>query len=461
MLAVRRRVRERDESPPVNLKIVILDKLPLEVLDLIFKHASDDKPTILACSLASRHWRDMSLPHLFFSLKVERTFDYDDFSDFLAEHPNLANYVRRLVLGYLPKHFSGLLHTTIRPTLTPAKLSKLAAKLPRLQALVLRGVWLAEAQEVDSTSLPSITPRGLKELIIDGCGSGVRRDLPLPLRTLFRILLACPANAVTLRSLFVANCDALALVQFDTQPSSESSASHQPTTKLDVSSLEVKSLSCDDWPRHRDAWELEMRLYDAFRHILAPQCLRSLRIHPTVHGHAPDALRALGALIEHVGGEALRHLELPFSIRANTAVLAESRPDYWRILHLDKCRNLESIHITMTFPWPGTHSAKQPPQVPYTTVCIALFAQLPSTLRIATLELRSPDEARILDAEWLNLRELDEALLAHFPSLEMVHMILHGQVRWVECTRLIRNAMAKCRQRGVLYVGSTSDESTF
>ena len=292
---------ERDEAPPVK---IVLDNLPPEVLHVIFQHAAHaDKPTILACSLVSWNWREMSLPHLFSSLTVKRSLDYDDFSNFLTEHPNLARYIRRLVLGFLPKrYFDGLPHATIRPTLTSVNLSQITAKLPRLHTLVLQSVWLAEAQG-DIASLPSVIPRMLEGLMIHGCSAP--REEPLPLRALLGILITYPATAISLQSIFVVDCNAP--IQFDTELSS---ATHQSTIRLDLGS------SCDHWPR----------LYETFRRLLAPRCLRSLCTHPNIHDAAPDVLRALGAFIDHAGGEALRHLELPFSIGVDDVGHSQARP---------------------------------------------------------------------------------------------------------------------------------------
>ncbi|KAI0654035.1 hypothetical protein C8Q70DRAFT_542009 [Cubamyces menziesii] len=430
MLIAKQGLRERDEAPPVK---VVLDNLPPEVLHVIFQHAAhDDKPTILACSLVSWNWREMSLPHLFSSLTVKRSLDYDDFSNFLAEHPNLTRHIRRLVLGFLPKCYSdGLPHATIRPTLTSVDLFQITAKLPRLHTLVLQGVWLAEAPG-DIPSLPSVTPRMLEEVVIHGCSAP--REEPLPLRALLGILIAYPATTISLQSIFVVDCNAP--IQFETELSS---ATHQFTTRLDLCS------SCDHWPR----------LYETFRRLLAPRCLRSLCTHPTIHDAAPDVLRALGAFIDHAGGEELRHLELPFSIGVDDVGHPQTRPDFWRILRLNKCSNLEyiQVNIALVFPWPAPHNVRPLPPVPFTTVCIALLDQLPNTLRTVAFKIRSPDEAYIYDANWLNLQELDEALVARFPSLEQVHVMLHGYIRWVECTRLIRSAMAKCGQRGILSIG--------
>ena len=109
--------------------------------------------------------------------------------------------------------------------------------------------------------------------------------------------------------------------------------------------------------------------------------------------------------------------------------------------------------MALVFPWPAPDSVMPLPPVPFTTVCVALLAQLPNTLRTVAFKIRSPDEAYIYDANWLNLQELDKALITQFPSLEQVHLMLDGYIRWQECIRLIRSAMAQCRQRGILSIG--------
>ncbi|KAI0654036.1 hypothetical protein C8Q70DRAFT_542399 [Cubamyces menziesii] len=435
-----KRLSESDGGAPTSAQGSILDTLPPEIQHLIFRCASDDKPTILACSLVSSSWRDMSLPHLFSSLKVKRSSSHDDFNDFLAVHPHLARYVHELELGYLPMHFPGLPHTTIRPTLTPVKLSAITTKLPRLQALVLRSIWLADGAnaEGDSTAHPFVIPRKLKRLTINECS--VRRDRPLPLRVLFSILTAYPAREILLLFLSL-DCEVPFLPNIQ-----RASVAAQSANTLEVESLVVKRVFSEDWRN------LEARLYDGFRQVLAPGCLRSLRAHATIHGRAPDAFHTLGSFIDHAGREALHHLELPFGIGLEVG-LPESRPEYWRVLHLDRCRNLKSLRVTVTLPTSAFRSALQPPEMPLTTACIALIANLPSTLRTLELALWYVDAARVNDRKWLDLGELDEALLTHFSSLEKVKVVLCACGGWVECTQLALETMVKCRQRGILDVG--------
>ncbi|KAJ8472487.1 hypothetical protein ONZ51_g8472 [Trametes cubensis] len=432
MLIAKQGLRERDEAPPVK---VVLDNLPPEVLHVIFQHAAhDDKPTILACSLVSWNWREMSLPHLFSSLTVKRSLDYDDFSNFLAEHPNLTRHIRRLVLGFLPKCYSdGLPHATIRPTLTSVDLFQITAKLPRLHTLVLQGVWLAEAPG-DIPSLPSVTPRMLEEVVIHGCSAP--REEPLPLRALLGILIAYPATTISLQSIFVTFAHLAIIgpastkhfVDFSLHGVCVPSAPTQLSmTQRQMSYVLLELLSI----------MLEGRSYDTSNSLSRSEwttwVTRKLVQVSTRRNLCPVQR---GPVI-------------------NQTDAACGLLDFWRILRLNKCSNLEyiQVNIALVFPWPAPHNVRPLPPVPFTTVCIALLDQLPNTLRTVAFKIRSPDEAYIYDANWLNLQELDEALVARFPSLEQVHVMLHGYIRWVECTRLIRSAMAKCGQRGILSIG--------
>ncbi|KAI0325888.1 hypothetical protein GY45DRAFT_174953 [Cubamyces sp. BRFM 1775] len=430
-------VREREDGGHFGFPTKsVLDVLPLEILLLVLRHASDEKLTILACSLVSRSWREMSLPHLFSSLTIKRSFDYDDFIDFLASNPNLARYVRELKLGHLPVQSSIFPDRTIRPTLTPTSLSRITTKLPRLQALVLRSVRLDAGD--DSDAHPTIVPRRLKELTIDDCI--VRRDLPVPLQVLFSILTAYPANTISL--LFLTLDYEVPFVP-NTQ---HSGATAESIVKLEVESLVIKQAFSPTWP------DSEAQLYDAFRQTLAPRCLRSLRAHASIHRPDSGALRILGDFFNHAGRDALRYLELPFSIGQEVGP-PESRPDHWRVLRLDKCPNLEFVKVTIILPAPVSLRALHPPQVPLTTACIALMATLPRTLRTFALALWYMDKARVNDGVWLNLGELDEAVLTHFPSLEKVKIVLCACGGWVECTERVLDVMVKCRQRGILEVG--------
>ena len=91
--------------------------------------------------------------------------------------------------------------------------------------------------------------------------------------------------------------------------------------------------------------------------------------------------------------------------------------------------------------------------MPLTAACIALMVNMPRTLRTFVVALWYVDSARMKDRKWLDLEGLDEALLTHFSSLAKVNVVLCACGGWVECTKLILEAMAKCRQRGILDVG--------
>ena len=69
-----------------------------ELVDVIFRYASQDKATISACALVSRDWRELALPHLFSDLKfrTRNARPLKHFQDFIDAHPHIARYVRKL-----------------------------------------------------------------------------------------------------------------------------------------------------------------------------------------------------------------------------------------------------------------------------------------------------------------------------------------------------------------------------
>ncbi|KAH9888796.1 hypothetical protein C8Q73DRAFT_838699 [Cubamyces lactineus] len=72
--------------------------LPVELIDLIFQHAFEDVGTASACTLVSRDWRELALPHFFSSVSVGRRTAFEDLRDFLDTHPHIARCIRTLKL---------------------------------------------------------------------------------------------------------------------------------------------------------------------------------------------------------------------------------------------------------------------------------------------------------------------------------------------------------------------------
>ncbi|KAI0331624.1 hypothetical protein GY45DRAFT_1321950 [Cubamyces sp. BRFM 1775] len=434
-----------------------LDNLPLELVDLVFRHAAslnDAKKTIIACACVSRLWRKLSLPHLFSSLKVVNLHDFYDFSTFLATRPDLARHIQILTLARLRRY--GMLpvaEAVLGPNISHSGLVNIAARLPKLRELHLDTVFILDSG-IDPTSPTALLPPHfrLKKLSMHSCCGRVGQMTLFPLTTLVDTLRILPADVVDLSWLTLA-CDA-GDVTFDgvRLPA----APRWPNEGLQVSTLILDRIaSRSSWPPIDT-----MRFYGVLRQVLAPQCIRSFqaqrrkdlhstRPKPTFDKRNPNALCVLGELLEHAGGDALQHLSLPFSI-GGVIEYPEDRPEHWRILRLHKCQSLQSFSLSIHKP------PDHPPPTPRILLsagCIALLVHLPTTLRTFTLILwpqASPEE--IEDQTTLNLQALDEFLVTRFPQLAEVEVLLHLNGTFDRSSEAVINAMQRCNERQILEV---------
>ncbi|KAI0794330.1 hypothetical protein C8Q74DRAFT_570188 [Fomes fomentarius] len=78
-----------------------LAHVPIDILDQIFTllQLEDDRRALYSCSLTSRHWREVSLRHLFHTITVLDRHSFASFFTFLRQHPEIAALVKVLKFG--------------------------------------------------------------------------------------------------------------------------------------------------------------------------------------------------------------------------------------------------------------------------------------------------------------------------------------------------------------------------
>ncbi|KAI0323444.1 hypothetical protein GY45DRAFT_1365496 [Cubamyces sp. BRFM 1775] len=438
-------VEERREETHFQLA----DALPPELLDIIFWYASEDKATILACTLVSQNWRGLALPYLFSAVEIagHRSLGrFNDFSNFINMHPNIARYVRRLELvGVSDTH---------QDTPYATSLSSLAAvitKLAGLRVLYLREVFF-DSEPLSSSSSSFVFPRRLEKLTIDFCNCQCREEelMVFCLPALVGALQTFPADSVSLSYLLVA----------DALPEDHRMALIASTPSLvNVRDLILNRLDT----AHRDDYDLG-HILDTLRQVLAQGCLRSLQARPyTDSTYSKMAKKSLGVLLRHIGST-LQELALPFLIRLPIP-LTEDEPYGWDVIRLHECRNLQSFTIWL-YP-PELRSSPESPgvydydDVPLSTVCIAIMAHLPPTLRIFTLGLCEDSDVEHIMLKEVGLEALDDALSGHrFSSLEKVNIMMGSTRDWDSdafidmdvCAQVTRKIMPRCAERGVLEI---------
>ncbi|KAJ8482626.1 hypothetical protein ONZ51_g5245 [Trametes cubensis] len=423
-----------------------IDALPVELIDLVFQYASEHIDTTSACSLVSRTWREIALPHLFSWLTVERRDAFEDFRDFLERHPHITRCIRTLELAQISD-------STSRGSLSAVgldSLTELVAKLPALQVLFLRGVFFVDPQHPDASILtsPGTSHRQLKHLEIRDCFGHVKSDLPLiDLPTLIGILQTLPADSVTLS---YENIVAI--------PPSDPRMTRmlRPSTRLHLREITLDSVEFDD-QRHDDM----RHLYDALRQVLAPGYLHSF-LSRVGFGTYPDpeSMRAFGELV-HSTAETLQHLGLPFTVR-HLVKASEHLPEHWRILNLHECHNLQSFTLSVHPPMLRTLAAARGTpyrqDVPLSTTCISILSHLPPTVRTFTLAICDEVAPAHIKNKKMGLEALDEALLSaeRFPSLQLVEVTLrqryHPEASIHGCELAVREVMPKCDRKGILKV---------
>ncbi|KAJ8482621.1 hypothetical protein ONZ51_g5242 [Trametes cubensis] len=429
-----------DEALPARPGIKLL---PVELTDLIFRNAIEDQTSISTCTLVSRSWRQVALPHLFSSLSITRQARFDALDGFLTSHPHIARCVRKLEVRHLPGDVGAPTSGSHTSAITYGCIASITTKLPELQELHLQGIWFADTATMADQLYPAdlaVSTR-LKTLTLQQCANGGNR--PITLQTLHAILAIFPADTVSLYVLTVAH-----------NPSYDPTASIVPSHwgQWRVHTLTLYRNNTQRWP----TYDL-VQLYDMLRRVIAHRCLRTLRTQYGIARQRLESLRAFGEFLDHAGGETLRTLELPFTI-AQSVYPSEDDPDYWRVLRLNTCCDLESLTLWVYIPRlrylatirhtlaPITHS-----DVPPSAVCIAILANVSPTLRTLTLALFQASGPVCIQSEKLSLGLIDDALSEQrFPSLTKVKIVLYDSVSMEESSEAVREMMPKCRQRGLL-----------
>ncbi|KAI0654076.1 hypothetical protein C8Q70DRAFT_544557 [Cubamyces menziesii] len=420
-----------------------------ELVDVIFRYASQDKATISACALVSRDWRELALPHLFSDLKfrTRNARPLKHFQDFIDAHPHIARYVRKLEL-------IAVLDAPMDP-LRPLDLRTLAAVVTSLAGL--RVLYLCEPffDGTDSalSSLSSIMlPRRLEKLTVDICRDEEDTSTT-SITTLIGVLRTFPADSIHL-SYFDIACVPPSDPRMAQLIQSSSNSMHVVDLKLDrldgsCYGLERLGLG---------------HLFDALCHVLKPGYLRSLQCRPYKGSDYGDTTKQLFGKFLHHTAETLQDLALPFLLRLPVRY-EEYKPDGWSVICLDECRNLESF--TLWLDPPKIHSPPDSPGVhgyhgvPLSMVCIAIMAHLPHTLRVFTLGLCERFDPEHIRLSEVGLDVLDDALSGQrASSLEKVKVVIGSkrdfdQDDWVDmdaCSRAVREMMPQCEERGILEV---------
>ncbi|KAI0631056.1 hypothetical protein C8Q77DRAFT_1159769 [Trametes polyzona] len=435
----------------------------------------DDKATIITCTYVSALWRSIAHPHLFASLKYNRkTGRFEDLRDFLDAHPDIARCVRTLELVC---SFRGYITDITRtgewdkgPNVDRALLATIVGRLPRLQELHLTNIWLVgpfddggQAVEASGLSAAGSTmgdvtsqppPYRLQKLVLDWC-SGPGDPGGCSLAALTDIL-------SLFTSILYLELHWTKWADNSTQPQNVS-----PRALLAAAgTLQVRTLVGEGLTKRISPVDLVTEsLCQSFRQLLAPSCIRELRL---VDGNGgPWTLprsRAFGEFVAHAATRA-QHIFLPFWIGLKTEHGPDD-PEHWRAFNLHTLTSLTSLALTFHFPpreSPASAGAAQRDVASsyVARVCAALLAHVPSTpgLRLLTLELRG---VRTVDdvkrAQRIALGALDAAFAQspHARTLQQVEAVLAGWGKKEDlgkCTAAMRKAMPRLGgKRGLLRV---------
>ena len=297
----------REELPSLATTSAGFNTLPPELTDLVFRHASEDRDTALACTLVSRSWRDLALPHLFSALTVARQAAFENLLTFLNTAPHITRCVRALELGQISDEDEDCnSQDAPPPAVRLDSLVALVAKLPALRVLLLRGIFFVDPPSTNPpiranpVASPGVASSGvLKHLEVHGCFTHSIPDVPLvDLLTLIGVLQALPAESIALRFVNIAT----------SSPSDpRMSRITNPPTRLHVRELMLDSADCQP--------DYDMSsLYDTFCQILAPESLESLRCRVGRDTTtSPSLMRSFGDFL-HLTAGALLRLDLPFAL---------------------------------------------------------------------------------------------------------------------------------------------------
>lgn len=120
---------------------------------------------LMACSEVSRHWRRVTLPHLFSRISVQHTFE--EFLRFLTEKPAISSCVRCLRLTGEPDDCDDDGIAVIEAQI----LRSLVSSLPNLDTLTLETIWIRNS----ATGLPPLRDLTLNQLHWPSIAAGPRR----------------------------------------------------------------------------------------------------------------------------------------------------------------------------------------------------------------------------------------------------------------------------------------------
>ncbi|OSC98344.1 hypothetical protein PYCCODRAFT_1427883 [Trametes coccinea BRFM310] len=424
--------KPRDSVVATGTIIAHLPTLPLDVWHIVFENAP--KATLQACSCVSRAWREVAVPFLFASIEIIRSAgDYaDTCEELLNTYPHLARHIRQLELRRETDWSS-----KVYPVVSRDLLATLLTRLPCLEELRLRSLWISPSQR-QSSDVP--TARRLNKLILVDCGEEGRDTSPVDPRILLDFASTVPVNMVNIEV-------------FTTQRQTVSPVPTPPLRLLDCHSLQLGSR----WEeRYRHSWDNMSWVCDALRDAFAPRRLTSLSLCFWILGDDPMSMRALGRFLHHACSHTMQRLSFPVMI--NSAVASgpnnSDKAEFWRVLYLHEFTEIDTFEMSLTVVSRGTHpDSPSAPRLPLGAVCVAIFSILPPTVRKVTLTLWDVKEAsQVKNKRMLNLSALDDALEARAPVLEKVRLVFRGEWYLLEFAEAATKAMAKCKKRRMLEV---------
>ncbi|KAI9060343.1 hypothetical protein FKP32DRAFT_1595421 [Trametes sanguinea] len=422
--------KARDGMQPRTAATTRLPALPLDVLHAVLEHAS--KPALLACSVVSRTWREAAVPHLFASLEIARSAGScaDSSGEFLDAYPHLARYIRRLRLVHQNPRWL-ILPLDTYPVVDRGMLATLLTRLPCLEELYLRSLWISTVPP--RLSDVSKNTGRLRKLTLADCGAEGKPTACADLRILLDLASAVPVDMLHIELLTV-------------EREADNPVASPPIRLLDCHALRLElqaEQSLDP------GWDMMFWICDDLSAAFAPCCLTSLDLGCRSLSHVENSLRKLGQFLAHACSRTMRHLAFPVIIESTLASnYTSEQADFWRVVNLYQLISIETFELALMVPTPGYM-----PRVPLGAVCVALFSVLPPVLREVTITLWGVKEAcQVKSKEMLHLGVLDDALDARAPVLEKVRLAFRGQWYLVEFTTAAMKAMSKCKKRGILEI---------
>ncbi|KAI1788633.1 hypothetical protein LXA43DRAFT_1183752 [Ganoderma leucocontextum] len=364
--------------------------LPQELLHLILSDLKDSRYWLKHC--CSRVCRCLHAACLdLIDFRVVSVYELDSFMHFMAfveVHPRAA---RSIVELRLSGHY-GHPH----PTINAAFVARVMGQLPNLRKLTLGFMRFdgTEATDVDTSTTSSVNANPAR---LDQLNLNYSTHEQSHLSEIFRV-----ASLSDLGDLDLGSADC-----FDITSASVPFSLPRP---IHVRTLHVAvSLKSEEHPPV---------VFDALSVHLSPGVLQRLEVHLRSAG----AIRGLGRLLSGPACSNVTHLDLnspppvsPYGIQfgwrgKNDPLLYE-----WPSLNIASCARLESIVLHV--------HAEDPPSddMPLCSAAAGIISQAPPTLRRPVLKIWGwATPKKLLDAHWLGLPAVDEALSApsKFPELE-------------------------------------------